>query len=322
MKLTTFEKLQNRLQELYAEGDFEGARDLAAEHADDFPVHRHLISYWLSTMSAKIGAYDDAISILRDALETGTWYGETLLRQSPSYQPIQGNPKFEELVAKNQELRERDMQLGLNILTVRPEGKCKFGDPPCKLLLGLHANMSTARDTIEFFQVAASFDWLVAAPQSSQAAWKDAYIWNELEISALEIEQNYVKLLQQYNIDQDQIVLAGLSMGGEIAMWLSLSGKIPNLGFIAYGPGGPFMEDLDKWQPFIEIASQSGLRGYIIIGEDDHTIPYENIPKLVDMLNANEIFCELDIIPNAKHAFTLEYQTVLIRALKYINPED
>lgn len=321
MNHLTFEELQSKLQRLHAEGDFRNARDLATEHIDDFPEQRHLIAYWQSTMSARIGDYGEAIEVLSEILETGFWYGETLLRQSPSFKTLQGEPEFEELVATNRALREGDIQIGLNVLTVRPEGRCQADEPACKLLIGLHANMSTSRDALEFFQVAASQDWMVAAPQSSQAAWKDAYLWNDLETSALEIEQIFNNLLQQYHIDQDQVILAGHSMGGEIATWLSLSGRIPNLGFIACGPGGPFMEDLDKWQPFVEIASQSGLRGYMIVGKDDNTIPQGNVARLVDLLNLNGIYCELEVVPNAGHAFTPEYHPALLRAIRYINPD-
>ena len=40
-------------------------------------------------------------------------------------------------------------------------------------------------------------------------------------------------------------------MGGEIAIWLALRGSIEARGFLAIGPGGPYMDNLAEWEPVL-----------------------------------------------------------------------
>jgi dienelactone hydrolase len=108
-------------------------------------------------------------------------------------------------------------------------------------------------------------------------------------------------------------------MGGELAVYLSLAGIIPSLGFIAFGPGGPYMDNLEKWESIIEEASGTGVQGCIIMGERDHTIPQDNIIQFVELLNQNSIRCQLEIVSGVGHDFVLEYEDSMLRALSTFN---
>ena len=65
---------------------------------------------------------------------------------------------------------------------------------------------------MDFWKPAASAGWLVGIPQSSQAMWKDAYVWNDLDIARAEIEQHF-NLLGDSMPWTRRTVLAGHSMG-------------------------------------------------------------------------------------------------------------
>jgi len=109
-------------------------------------------------------------------------------------------------------------------------------------------------------------------------------------------------------------------MGAEIAAWMVLNAAIPASGFIAFGPGGPNIDALENWEPIIEEASGSGLRGYIILGEIDETVPNANIVSFAEMLNRADIPCELEIVQDAGHEFVPAYEDSLLRAIRYISP--
>lgn len=79
------------------------------------------------------------------------------------------------------------------------------------------------------------------------------------------------------------------------------------------------MEDLDKWNPLIANAQGKGIRGYILMGDEDNTIPRDNILKFVDILNEHEISCEYESVPHAGHDFVDHYEAGLIRALRFLN---
>jgi predicted esterase len=318
MQPLTFDELQTQIEELYQEGKFSAALDLATAQFEYFPQHRHLLYYWRIVMSARVGDEDQALALLKEAFDTGVWYGEALLRKSPSLQTLQGNSQFEHLVELNQELRQKDQQKIFPLLTLRPKDKCQAGSEPCPLLLALHANASNAQGSMGFWQPAASAGWLVAAPQSTQAMWPGAYVWDDRQISQREIKKHFATLQEQYAIDPRKTILAGHSMGGEIAIWLALKGEIPVRGFIAFGPGGPFMDDLAKWEPLIFENLSENLRGYLIFGEDDDSISQENIVTLNAMLNEHGIYCEIEEVPAAAHDFIPAYGAVLLRALQFI----
>jgi pimeloyl-ACP methyl ester carboxylesterase len=281
------------------------------------------------TMAARTGNTAQTLQVLTAALEQGQWYSELLLRRSPSFQPLQGDPEFERLVSLNQQVAEYAHQHAFPIFTLRPENRCQRGGPACPLLVGLHTNAGTVNSSLGFWRTAATAGWLVAAPQSSQAIWKDAYVWDDRETAEAEIQKHFSTLNRNYAVDPAHIVLAGHSMGGEIAIWLALRGSLDVHGFLAIGPGGPYMDDLAEWEPLLRKYSlretsqgernPGDLRAYIITGEKDHSIPHDHIKKLVKQMNSAGIQCKLESLPEASHDYTPAYDAAILRALKFLD---
>jgi predicted esterase len=321
MEERTFEDLYGQLQRLYQGGEYAQALQLATQALEDYPDQRTSLDYWRMTMAARIGDTAQTLWVLAEALERGQWYSELLLRRSPSFKTLQGEPEFEKLVALNQAVAEHSSQTVFPIFTLRPEDRCRRGGPPCPLLLGLHTNAGTVQSSLGFWRPAATAGWLVAAPQSSQAIWKDAYMWDDRETAEVEIQRHYATLRQNYAIDPQRTILAGHSMGGEVAVWLALRGAIETQGFLAVGPGGPYMDDLAEWNPLIKNPARHGLRGYFIHGEKDSSIPRENIRRLVEKLIAAGIACKLEILPDQGHDYTPVYDDAILRALDFLNSQ-
>jgi predicted esterase len=315
---SSIDELQSRLQQLYAEADYTSALELATAGVTRFPEHSLLLLYWQITMSARLENTDQAIRLLRQVLSTGQWYGEVLLRYSPSLKTLQGNEEFESLVLLNRELQELDQEKIFPLLTLRSEDKCRSGGSPCPLMIALHANVSTAQASIPFWRPAASVGWLVAVPQSSQPIWKDAYVWDDREYAMAEIARHFSALQKKYTIDPQRIILAGHSMGGEMAIWLALKAAVPVCGFIALGPEGAFIDELENWQPLLQARRSTNLRGYLVVGQEDRTIPLKNVRKLAAQLNKAGIACQLEVIPDVGHDFSVEYEASLLRGLDYI----
>ena len=321
MEILTFEELQATIQELYRDEEYAGALELATREFERYPEQAHLLYYWRIAMTARLGFINQAIHLLQEVLETGFWYGEVLLRKSPSLQPLQGLPEFEHLLEINRQLQEVDQARSFPLIVLRSEGRCQAGEPPCPLMLALHANGSMAHASVDFWRPAASAGWLVAVPQSSQPMWKDAYVWDDRQVAEEEIKKHYTGLIEKYSIDPQQTTLAGHSMGGEMAIWLSLTGAVPARGFIAIAPGGPLMDEPDSWGQLIRENRNLGLKGYVIVGEEDDAVGQEEIAILVDMLNEAAIPCELERVPYAGHDFAPEFESSLLRALEFIMQE-
>jgi dipeptidyl aminopeptidase/acylaminoacyl peptidase len=78
------------------------------------------------------------------------------------------------------------------------------------------------------------------------------------------------------------------------------------------------MDDLSLWEPFIEQAKDKGLRGVILMGLADTTIPQDNIRTLVKTLNENGIACDLKTYPDLEHEYPDDFDVFLQEALQYI----
>ncbi|HWQ83443.1 MAG TPA: dienelactone hydrolase family protein, partial [Anaerolineales bacterium] len=182
-------------------------------------------------------------------------------------------------------------------------------------------NGGTVQDSLGFWKTAAAEGWITAAPQSSQAMWRGAYVWDDRGYARDELQRHYTSLIQKYAIDPQRVILAGHSLGGETAMWLALNAELPVQGFIAFGPSGPLTEDPEKWHDLLYQSAGLGLRGYIIFGEEDESIPQENIRLLVDLLNETGTPTDLETVPHAGHDYDPAYDDCLLRALEFIFPQ-
>jgi predicted esterase len=318
MAFLSFDEVQAELQRLYGEQAYQEALELATRQLDSFPEGAPLLHYWRMTMAARTGNPALTLAILGELNEGGFWFGENLIRRSPSFKGLQGLPEFERQAGVNAGLREADKSRTYPLLILRSQGRCGAGDAVCPLMLALHANASTAQDSLDFWRPAAIAGWLVAAPQSSQAMWKGAYVWDDREITEREVKKHYASLIEQYSVDRDRVALAGHSLGGEMAIYLALTEAIPARGFVAFGPGGPLMDDLDSWDQIIQEYANPKLRGYIIVGEEDSTIPQDNIEELVRLFNLAGMAVELEVVANVGHDYAPQFESALGRALAYL----
>ena len=314
----SFEEIQQSIQTLYQRGDYAQAYDLATQNAEHFPDQAPLFNYWRICMAVRLGRNAESLHLLSQSLENSFWYGETLLRKSPSLQSLQGDGEFERLVELNQQQQAKDQAAIYPLLTLRPEGACQDDENPCPLLIALHANGSTAQASLDFWKHVALNGWLVAAPQSSQAMWKDAYVWDDLEVTQSEIEHHLLSISNRYAVDPRRIVVAGQSMGGEVAIWLVLSGAVEARGFIALAPGGPTLEEPDNWRELVDGASRRPVRGCLVYGDADPTISIHGIKLLASMLNRAGIPCRLERMPGVGHDFHPSYAAALLSGLEYI----
>lgn len=320
MEFLTFDALQHHLLALFKAGEFEAVRELAAEQTVAFPEQYHILAYWQITAAARQTDYPAAMQQIRRLLERGFWYGESVLTLSPSLQPLQELPEFISLVEASRALRAHAEKDIFPLLILRQPGRGQKGSAPAPLMLALHTNGGTVQDSLSFWKPAAAEGWIAAAPQSTQAIWKGAYVWDDRFTATGDIQRHYQSLVSQYAIDLQRLILAGHSLGGETALWLALSEQIPVQGFIAFGPAGPLVDDPEQFQDLLFEAAKLGLRGYVIFGEEDESIPQENIRMLVDLLNATGTPTGLESVPHAGHDYDPVYDESMQRALEFIFP--
>src|SRR5690349_12140206 len=95
MTTRTFDDLQEETMRLYQQGDYGATLDLLTREGDQFPDEGSWVLYMRACMAARVGQPAETVRLLDEALAQGYWYGEPVMRQSPSFLPLQGQPEFE-----------------------------------------------------------------------------------------------------------------------------------------------------------------------------------------------------------------------------------
>lgn len=308
----TYPELDAQIQNNFGEGHYQAVLDLASNGVKQFPNERPTLDYWRMCAAARLNDATTGCRILGQALAGGFWYGEAVLRQSPSFKPLQGQAEFERLV---ETCRDRQMaEAGEPVLRVLTPAKVE--ESP--LFVALHGNGSSANNTRPFWQPAVAQGWLVAMPQSSQLMWKGSSIWTEPETAKAEVLPMLETLRAEHSYDPNRVVVAGHSMGGETAMWLAITGAIHSRGFVAIGPGGPLCDEPETWRPILEAQATTGLRGYIIIGDADNLILQDKIHQVAKEFAQAGIACEVEVVKGATHDPHPGYEAALVRGLEYV----
>ena len=316
--------VQAAIQSSFQAGDYQAAYDLATAQLVLYPQHTPLLEYWRICMAASMGEEDLALDILEQTLEKGIWYAETLLRKSPALENFQGHARFEALVRISQTLQAQAQSERFPLLTLRPEGCCHSVETRCPCLLGLHASNATAESSLEFWKPASQAGWLVAAPQSSQAIWKDAYIWDDYTAARQEIGAHLAALDARYAIDPEQVVIAGDGMGGEVAIRIALEGYLPLTGVLVVAPTGPLMDNQSSWRSWLSqaavINASEGpkLRGVFVIGENDAAARVKHLEAFADMLIDHGIPVNIEVVLAAGDDYTPGYHAAILRSLDFL----
>ena len=316
----SFDAFFAQVMQLFQAQAYGDASTLLTEQGDHYPDQASTVLYLHSCLAARMQQPDVAVHILQAAADRGFWYSENVMRNSPSYQPLQGQPAFEALVTIFS-ARHAAVPREPRRIVLEPEG-AYCSNRPCPLFLALHGNGDNATNALDAWRSVVDDGWMLAALQSSQIATMDGFVWDDQEVARQEIEAHYHTLQTDYTLDAEQVIIAGFSMGGAIALRLALDGPFPVPGFILLGPGGPPMESVEHWTPLIEQAAARGLRGYVIVGEADTGIPHAVIRTIVEELNAHGIACELETLPGIGHTYPPDMAPIIRRALAFIQHVD
>ena len=265
--------------------------------------------------AALLNKPDLAIVIFQEAVDAGYWWTEDYLRSDEDLKSLQDLPAFNQLIEVCEQKRQaalsktKPLSLPLQLPAQSAEA--------LPLLLALHGNTQNAENSVSFWESAGEEGWFVVLPQSSQIVFTDAYVWDDLEWGGREIKDHYDQLVGKYQIDSGKVVIGGFSKGGEMAVWLTLMNIFPAAGFISVNPGGPFIDDLNKWLPLLENCKRlSEMRGYFVAGENDPNL--ENIKALQKLLDSRGMTCELIIAPAIAHEFPEDFSQTLTQALQYL----
>lgn len=313
MSEKTFHDFDRQVMALYNAKEYTQALGLVEQERQNYPENQPQIAYWRMCLYALLDKQAETLQIFREALEQGHWFSSNWLGNDPDLVSLQALPEFQEMVEICRQRQAEIQATSKPELLVEAPAQQK-GDLP--LLIALHGNSGNARRAISKWNPITAQGWLLAVPQSSQVFGRDAYVWDDRELAISEIRAHLAKLSGEHNINAQRVVLGGFSMGGGQAVWMALHQSVQTHGFMVLGP---YMtkNELEALPTLLETQKPGGVRGYILVGTEDHEC-LEVSRKLVKLMQAHGLACELEIRPSLDHDYPEDFSEVVSRGLAFI----
>lgn len=320
----SYDEIRKKLSDLFESGDYEHCKTLATESSTKYPEHIAYLNYLRMCSAARLQENELSLSILSEMLDNGIWYSEELLRNSPSLTHLQNEPLFQKLLLRSISIKEGSFGADQRLIVLHDSGKCVFSDTeeniPCPILVALHSNGELPQTTISGWKSAAQLGMLVAIPKSSKTLWAGGgHYWINHHEASSEIYNQLSTLPGNYYVDEDRLLFGGFSMGGEIALWMTLQGMLNARGFILLAPSGQYFKDPVRWKPLIEDAQGAKLRGVIITNEnEDDNAHQEGLRRTVALLNEYRIETKFKIVKESLIQYPANFAEYLREAIEFI----
>lgn len=309
----SFSEIRQQILTAYHQREYQLALDKCHEIMDLFPEDSLSFQYWEACFLSLLGRSESALISLRLAMAHGFWINETDFQKEPDFENIRDLPAFAEI---STEFRRR--QSAAQAASYPQRFTRKPSSPPplpgYPLLLTLHGRGGSPQYSLNQWQPAADTGWVVSDLISSQLMGYDAYCWDDRALALKEICQHLEELQKEHPIDPDQIVVAGYSAGGGLAVELTCLNELPARGFIAVAPALVTL-------PTLEVLPRPvGLRGVILAGEMD-TNWIDTARQIAAWLESHQIQCRNEFQPEMGHEFPKDFPELLRSYLDWIVSE-
>ncbi len=310
-----FKEMEKQMFVLYGSKDFAGAYTLIEQMLKEYPSRSGIIYNYAYSVKNLMGDREGALQLMEEAAENGYWVNLDLLQRDPDLLNLQNETRFKEVLKKYATLAAKSRQSQRPLLiTVEPDKEKSLQSEKIPLVIALHGNTETAEDALAQWKFLSEKGWLVALPQSSQAAMPNAYVWDNFSVATQEIKEHYMTLKSKYSIDENRIILAGFSKGGALAATLCFKQVVPARRFVLMGP---YLQNPAELKDSIKEFSLHNGRGYLVVGEKDAEC-IEGTKTLFNMLKNNGIECRIDLVPDIAHEYPENFQGMMEKNIDFL----
>ncbi len=216
-------------------------------------------------------------------------------------------------MARNDSLRQLAQESaspGLKV--VLPDGYSAESEYP--LFIALHGGSGNME---EFSNVWKSdlldSEFIVAYVQSSLVVSMTGYSWTQdLEVSRREVTEAYQRVVNEYPIDRNEVLVGGFSAGGIASLELVLSDDFPLSGFVVLCPARP---DRFTLQSLANVRDR-GVRGSILTTEMDPNVDVQR--QMVELLEEAGLPHEFVVTPDVGHWIPDNLGELVDRAIEHV----
>ncbi len=313
MNIITFYAFYKQVTALYAAQEYTQALELVEEEQAVFTENAADIAYWRLCFHSLLGKQTEALRIFHETLEQGNWCAPVMLEQDPDLADLRPLAEFQAMVEVcRQRLAQIKGSAQPELLVEEPAERVTA----LPVLLALHGNGENAHMAIEEWSGVTAQGWLLGLPTSSQIVGPNSFVWDKRAPGVSEVQTHLATLMRAYTIDPERVVLGGYSMGAGLAVWMAFHQSIKARGFVAFAPY-LYAEELEALPAILETQKPGALRGSILVGEKD-THCLEVSRKIVEIMRAHDLPCELEIHPNTDHMYPPNFEEFLRKGLAFI----
>jgi len=267
------------------------------------------------SIANEVGLEELALQIMREAIvEKGFWYQYKYLIEDEDLKSLNKYKEFAELLdicKKRESAAKRKEKPDLKIVVPDKMNK-QFKHP---LIIALHGDQENIEITEEYWSSCIDKNYLLALPQSSQIQFSEGYEWKDIDKGSRELKEHYKNILEKRNIDSDNIIIAGFSAGGRVALYSILKDIIQVKGFILVAP---WLPEIDEWVPLLDKIREKGIKGYVVCGDKDGDC-YKCTRRFTDLLNSKKIPHKLKIFKGLDHDYPDNFNEILPKAIEFIS---
>ena len=303
---------------LYREEAWADALGLLVREGDSFPDEAAHVLYLRSCVAARSGQPEVAVRVLAGALERGLWYGEGLMRASPSWQSLQGRADFEGMVEICREREKAATAAASPALLVETPDDTASGPSAAPVLVAVHGNGDHAKAALAGWRPLVAHGWAVAAVQSSQVSGPERFGWFDQALAVREIEELVASLGARPAIDRGRTIIAGFQLGGEPALRVALRHRVQARGFVLIDPFGPATPPAEEWAALAAARPVSGLRGSILLADHALHLSHDLPRGIAAALTARGVSCDIGSEPGLGYDYPPDPWPAFSRALAHI----
>ncbi|PDY85080.1 DUF3089 domain-containing protein [Bacillus cereus] len=299
MKRNRFVELQNELFRLFEKGEFDAVYRCIDETKREFPERMDKTSFWQACAYSVEGKHEEAIAILNEAIQRGIWWNPYTLMHDEDLKGLQDKIDFKPIVKKCEEILKEHQMMSQSKLFTYGNEKAQAG------IFSLHWRGSNINDFAPYWcEEEILHEYMLGFSQSSQIYGMNSYSWDNHEIAIKDVMKNFNDFTNKYNLED--IIIAGASQGGNIAIELALKNMLATQKFIAVIPA---IRDVEAIESIVISNDITNVKGYIVTGDKDQF--YENTLQVMSMFEKYNVNCKLIVREGLGHLFPEDFTQIV-----------
>lgn len=268
-----------------------------------FPERVRKPILWKAAALANLNQTDEAMEALLAGARQGEWWHPESLLKIRAFEPFHKRKEFQLLLDNGRTTATESTAMSNSYLKLRQ------GTESGPSILTFHWRGSNAKDFSEYW-LEEDMDTTFGFAQSSQVFEKNSYCWDDSNQTQKDVHD----MCEQFSdFQKGPLILGGASQGGKIALELVIKNDVKAVGFILLAPA---VKELDEIVPYLHLAKERGIRGSIIVGEEDFL--YERIQNLRKEMEQVDFPCQWIEVPNLGHFFPEDFSILLKDSVEYV----